>query len=64
VAGVPEYWIIDRETRQFFVYRDPVLNPAGFGTTAYRTHRALGPTESVAPLAVPEVQIRFSDLFR
>lgn len=61
-AGVPEYWIIDRETRQFFVYRDPVPHPAGFSATAYRTHWALGPAESVSPLVIPSVHISLSDL--
>lgn len=62
-AGVPEYWVMDVENRQLFVYRDPVELPAGLGATAYRTHLVFGTSDSVTPLAIPATSIRVSDLF-
>lgn len=62
-AGVQDYWVIDLETRQLLVYRDPVALPAGLGATAYRTHLAFGPEATVSPLAAPTASIKVADLF-
>jgi hypothetical protein len=61
-AGIPEYWVIDLEGKQLLVFRDPVALPTGLGATAYRTHDTLGPTEIIAPLVAPVVNVRFCDL--
>lgn len=61
-AGVPDYWVIDLENRQLIVYRDPVPLPAGLGATAYRTHLAIGPNDSVSPLAAPTASVKVADL--
>ena len=61
-SGVPDYWVIDLENRRLLVYRDPEPLPTGLGATAYRTHLALGPTDSVSPLAVPGATIAVADL--
>jgi Uma2 family endonuclease len=61
-AGVPDYWVIDLESRQLLVYRDPVPLPAGLGATAYRTHLAFGPEATVSPLAAPTAAIKVADL--
>lgn len=61
-AGVPDYWAIDLENRLLLVFRDPVPLPAGLGATAYRTHLAFGPGDSVAPLAAPAAAVRVADL--
>lgn len=61
-AGVPDYWVIDLENRQLLVYRDPVALPAGLGATAYRTHLAFGPNDSVSPLAAPTASVKVVDL--
>ncbi len=61
-AGVPDYWVIDLENRQLLIYRDPVALPAGLGATAYRTHLAFGPNDSVSPLAAPTASVKVADL--
>jgi Uma2 family endonuclease len=61
-AGVPEYWVVDVENRRLLVYRDPESLPKGLGATAYRTHAAHGPDETVAPLAAPNAKVKIADL--
>jgi Uma2 family endonuclease len=61
-AGVQDYWVLDLEGRRLLVYRDPEPLPKGLGATAYRTHRALGPDDTIAPLATPENTVRVADL--
>jgi len=61
-AGVADYWVLDLNARQLHVLRDPAPLPAGLGATAYRTHLALGPADSVAPLAAPGTSVRVGDL--
>jgi Uma2 family endonuclease len=61
-AGVPDYCVIDLENRRLLVFRDPEALPAGLGATAYRTHLAFGPADSVAPLAAPSAAIKVADL--
>ncbi len=61
-AGVQEYWVVDVDGRQLFVFRDPVPLPQGLGATAYRTHLIFHPGDSVAPLALPAASIAVADL--
>jgi Uma2 family endonuclease len=61
-AGIADYWILDLNSRQLFVFRDPVPLPAGLGATAYRTRLTLGPTDSISPLAAPNSAVRVSNL--
>jgi Uma2 family endonuclease len=61
-AKVPEYWVLDLEHRQLLVFRDPVALPAGLGATAYRTQLTLNETDTVSPLAVPNVSVKVSEL--
>lgn len=61
-ADVPEYWVLDLNSRQLLVLRDPVALPAGLGTNAYRTQLTLSPTDRVFPLAVPTASIAVADL--
>jgi Uma2 family endonuclease len=61
-AGVPDYWVIDVANRRLLVFRDPVALPVGLGATAYRTHRTLAATDSIAPLAAPTAIVRVVDL--
>lgn len=59
-AGIADYWVVDIPNRQLRVFRDP--GPIPDGGSAYRTDRAFGPNESVAPLAAPGVSIPVADL--
>ena len=61
-AGIPEYWVVDVDGRQVFVFRDPAPLPAGLGATAYRTRRTYGPADAVAPLAAPNAPVAVADL--
>lgn len=61
-AGVPEYWVLDLVNRRLLVYRDPEPLPEGLGATAYRTHLAFGPEQTVSPLAAPAATVKIADL--
>ena len=59
-AGVPDYWVLDVDGRQLRVFRDPAPIPGG--GAAYRTQRAHGPADAVAPLAAPHAAVQVADL--
>ena len=61
-AGVPEYWVIDVEGRRLLIFRDPEQLAEGLGATAYRTHSAHGPDDTVTSLAAPHAAIKVADL--
>jgi len=61
-ADIPEYWILNLVDRVLEVYRDPGPSPAQPGDHAYRSVRYFGPSESVAPMALPTASIRVADL--
>lgn len=54
-AHIPEYWVVDINGRQLLVYRDPQNG-------SYRSVTIYGETETVAPLAAPNVGVLVSDL--
>lgn len=54
-AGIPEYWVLSVSTRQLEVFREPEDGE-------YRSRVALGPDETVTPLAAPDASIRIADL--
>lgn len=61
-AGVADYWVLDLNARELLVFRDPRPLPTNLGATAYRTHRTLGPADSISPLAAPNSSVRVADL--
>jgi Uma2 family endonuclease len=61
-AGIADYWVLDLNSRQLLVFRDPVPLPAGLGATAYRTRRTLGPADTISPLAAPGTSVSVADL--
>jgi Uma2 family endonuclease len=54
-ASIREYWVVDINGRRLLVYRDPQ-------TGDYATQQALGPPDTVSPLAAPAVTVRVADL--
>ena len=58
-AGVPDYWVLDLEGRRLLVYRNPA--PL-LGATAYRSHAAFGPADTLSPLAAPGATVAVADL--
>lgn len=61
-AGITDYWVIDVNTPQLFVFRDPVADasaPRGF---RYNTVLTLARGQSVVPLAAPHATVQVNDL--
>jgi Uma2 family endonuclease len=54
-AGIPEYWIVDLVRGALEVHRSP--SPEG-----YRSRTVLGSSDTVSPLARPEISLRVVDL--
>jgi Uma2 family endonuclease len=54
-AGIREYWVVDINGRRLLVYRDPQAGD-------YATQQALGPADTVSPLAAPAAVVRVADL--
>lgn len=59
-AGISEYWIVNLSERCLEVYRDPVTSAGQ--ASSYRSSQRLSPSESIAPLAVPQTQVAVADL--
>ena len=59
-ANIPDYWIVDIASRRLLVFRDPA--PIPDGGAAYRTHRTLGPADTVSPHAAPSAAVTVADL--
>jgi Uma2 family endonuclease len=53
-AGIREYWVVDINGRRLLVYRDPQAGD-------YATQQALGPADTVTPLAATAT-VRVADL--
>ena len=61
-AGITDYWVLDVDVSLLHVHRDPVADadaPHGF---RYASVQVLNPTDSIAPLAVPDSAILVGDL--
>jgi Uma2 family endonuclease len=61
-AGIEDYWVVDLVNHQLLVFRDPVADSASRRGSSYRTKLALGPTDTVSPLAKPTAIISVADL--
>jgi Uma2 family endonuclease len=59
-ANIPDYWVLDLNSRQLHVFRDPAAIPDG--GQAYRSHTILVDTVTVSPLAMPTAAIRISEI--
>lgn len=55
-AGIPETWIADLRARRVTSYRDP--SPDGYRQVTAHTRRAV-----LSPLAFPDLQLRWEDIF-
>jgi Uma2 family endonuclease len=61
-AGIREYWVLDVNSRQLIVHRDPTPDAnATFGYT-YTSIQSYTSTATVSPLAVPGASLLVSDL--
>ncbi|UBF25732.1 Uma2 family endonuclease [Kovacikia minuta CCNUW1] len=55
-AGIPEYWILDVNTRQVYVFRDPQED-------GYTQEVVLTEENTLSPIAFPDISISFNQLF-
>jgi Uma2 family endonuclease len=60
-AGVTDYWVLDIKGRLLHVFREPVPQPAGLGSNAFKKRVTLSATDSISPLAAPNASIRVAD---
>lgn len=56
IAGIPEVWLEDLTKSRVTVYRDPVEGE-------YQSVHTVGPGDTVAPLALPDLVVRYEDIF-
>jgi Uma2 family endonuclease len=54
-ASIREYWVVDIAGRRLLVYRDPQAGD-------YATQQALGPADTISPLAARAAVVRVADL--
>ena len=57
-AGIREYWIANLDEQRIEVHLDPVVN-----AERYRSQCVAGRGETLAPQAIPALQISLDDLF-
>jgi Uma2 family endonuclease len=55
-AGITDYWILDVNTRQVYVFREP-------GEANYRQETVFNEDDVLSMLAFPEIEVRISQLF-
>ena len=55
-AGITDYWILDVNTRQVYVFREP-------GEENYRQETVFNEDDVLSILAFPEIEVRISQLF-
>jgi len=55
-ANIPEYWILDISKRCVYIFRNPT-------ESGYQEEIILNGDGAIAPLAFPEIEIPFSELF-
>jgi Uma2 family endonuclease len=61
-AGVPEYWILDVNSRTLEIYQDPMPSTTRRGRFTYRVVSRHADTDCVIPLFAPERVVPVSDL--
>ena len=61
-AGIADYWVLDLNGRQLFVFRNPVVDSASDTGFRYASIQTLDASATISPLAAPHAIIRASDL--
>lgn len=59
---IADYWVLDVNSRQLLVFRDPIADPTAAHGHTYRTQFTLGAADIIAPLAVPGRTVSVADL--
>jgi Uma2 family endonuclease len=61
-ASIGDYWVLDVNARQLLVFRDPIIDQTSAQKHTYATQLALGPADTIAPLAAPGRTLSVADL--
>jgi Uma2 family endonuclease len=62
-AGIPEYWILNLNSRKLEVFRSPIADPSNeFGHGSSETLQ-LGESDMIAPTAKPDARIAVKEFF-
>ncbi len=61
-AGIADYWVVDVNGGQLFVFRDPVADASAARGFRYNTVLTLARGQLVTPLAAPTATVPVSDL--
>jgi len=61
-ANVQEYWVLDVNGRQLFIYREPVADVDAPRGWRYTTMQTFAETERVSPLVAPQASVLLSEL--
>ncbi|WP_204103350.1 MULTISPECIES: Uma2 family endonuclease [Spirulina sp. CCY15215] len=55
-GNIPEYWLLNVSENRAYIFRDP--SPSG-----YQSEQQLNTTETIVPLAFPDLEVSLSQLF-
>lgn len=55
-ANIADYWVLDVSEKQAYIFRNPT-------NSGYQQETVLKANSAIAPLAFPEIEIPFSELF-
>jgi Uma2 family endonuclease len=61
-SGIADYWILNLEDRQLEVHRQPQPDASQHFGHGYGQRIVLGPTDRIAPLALPGSEVTVGDL--
>lgn len=60
--GITDYWIVNLVDQQVEVHRNPIRDAALRERFRYAQLEVKGVTDSIAPLAIPQAQVKVADL--
>lgn len=61
-VGIADYWVLDVNGRQLFVFRNPVADSTSATGFRYASIQTLDASATVSPLAAPQAMVRVSEL--
>jgi len=61
-AGIIDYWVLDLNDRQLFVFREPIADSEAPRGYRYASIQTLTTADAITPLAAPEASIRVADM--
>ena len=61
-AGITDYWVLDLNSRELLIYRDPIADATAIHGACYRVVNHYGENDSVSPLVLPTSQIAVAEM--